>query len=346
MKIQSIHGKDYRLPGNLNSFQEDLYVHLINWKWRHITTEEGRFGAVAYDAILPDRYAHAEAMPHLHSSVLSHLAAHRKRNPFRIHPHFYHMASSQAANINLFLPVLHHAGVSDILGRIKPDFASLATDQLDHGYCLEFWGSNFRSDAADRGPLGDKSGSHGTDSDLAIAYRNHEGALCLWLIEHKLTEKEFTPCSGPRSKDRDHARHHCTNSFAEILRDKQACFHHDFNKRKYWSITERNRDLFVHHANHAQCPFQGGMNQLWRNLLLALALEQDNEQPYAHATFSVVKHAANPHLDESLDAFKALIANSSKFSVFNSDDLLQAAEAMQDGALSNWARWYRDLYML
>ena len=216
MKIERIHGKDYRLPGNLSSFQEGLYVHLINWKWKHITTEPGHSRGIAYDAILPDEHMRQEAMPHLHSSLLGNLSVHRQRNRFRIHSHFYHMASSQAANINLFLPVLHHTAASDILIHVKPDFASLATDQLDHGYCLEFWGGNFGSDAADRGPLGDKSGSHGTDSDIAIAYRNREGELCLWLIEHKLTEKEFTPCSGPRSKDRDKARHNCESSFAAV----------------------------------------------------------------------------------------------------------------------------------
>jgi hypothetical protein len=256
------------------------------------------------------------------------------------------MASSQAANINLFLPVLHHAAVSNILRHIKPDFASLAIDQLDHGYCLEFWGGNFGSYAACHGPLGDKSGSHGTDTDIAIAYRNHGGELCLWLIEHKLAEREFTPCSGPKSHDRDRTRHACSSSFADILRNKHTCFHHDFKKRKYWDITEGHLDFFVNPEREGECPFQGGMNQLWRNLLLALAVEQDEGQPYAHATFSVVKHPANPHLNETLSSFEKLIGNNPGFSVFNSDDVLRAAEVLNDKDLNEWAKWYRDLYNL
>jgi hypothetical protein len=344
MKIQHINGKDYRLPGHQSPFQQTLYVHLINWKWKHNIPEPGDYRGQEYDAILPA--AVTKDLPGIYGPVQQILRQHHRKNPFRLHQHFNHMASSQAANVNLFLPVLHHPAANQILNRIKPDFVSLATDHLDHGYCLEFWGGNFGPDRSSRGPLGDKSGSHGTDSDIAIAYRNFAGELCLWLIEHKLSEREFTPCSGPGSKDRDKARHACTNAFAETLRNKHTCFHHDFRKRKYWEITESNRTLFVNHAKHAECPFQGGMNQLWRNLLLALALEQDEEQPYEHAAFSVVTHPANRHLDASLKDFTDLVGGNPKFSVFTSEDVLRAAEALQDNNLAAWARWYRDLYML
>jgi len=256
------------------------------------------------------------------------------------------MSSSQAANINLFLPVLHHPRANEVLRNIKDDFEALATDELDHGYWLEFWGGNSGHREVHRGPLGDKSKTGGTDSDIAIAYRNHDDELCLWLIEHKLTEIEFTPCSGPQSKARDQKRHLCSNSFADVLKNKHTCFHHDYKKRKYWDITERNCDVFPNHASFAQCPFQGGMNQLWRNLLLALALEQDESQPYVHTYFSVVKHPANPHLDNTLQSFKKLIDNNPRFSVFNSDDVLGAADLVQDKSLNEWAKWYRDLYNL
>jgi hypothetical protein len=348
MKVENVNGRDYRLPGGLNEFQLELYVHLIDWKWAHVTVEPGNYEyrgeQIPYDAILPTKMI--DDLRVIYPPVVEELRRHRKENLFRLHTHFNHMASSQAANVNLFLPVLQHPLGSKVLASLKPDFASLATDQLDHGYCLEFWGGNFGSDKSDRGPLGDKSGSHGTDSDIAIAYRNFAGELCLWLIEHKLTEKEFTPCSGPKSKNRDKALHDCTSTFAETLRHKHTCFHHDFGKRKYWVITEGNRPFFVNHAKHAECPFHGGMNQLWRNQLLALAMEQDEQQPYKHAAFSVVKHPANPHLDASLNAFKDLVGHNPKFSVFTSEDVLRAAEALQDDALNQWARWYRTLYML
>ncbi len=349
MKVENINGRDYRLPGGLNEFQLQMYVHLIDWKRAHITAEPGNYKykgrQIPYDAILPEEMI--EELRVIYPPVVEALRRHRRKNRFRLHTHFNHMASSQAANVNLFLPVLHHPLANKVLASLKPDFASLATDQLDHGYCLEFWGGNFGGDESDKGLLGDKSALGGTDSDIAIAYRNFSGELCLWLIEHKLTESEFTPCGGFKSKDRkNHPSCDCTRSVAEILKDKNACYHHAVRKRNYWNITERNAEFFVNHGKHPHCPFQGGMNQLWRNQLLALAMEQDDQQPYKHASFSVVRHPGNNHLDASLNAFKDLVDDNPKFSVFTSEDMLRAAEALQDDALNEWAHWYRTLYML
>lgn len=349
MKIERINGKDYHLPGGLNEFQLQMYVHLIDWKRAHITTEPGiyeyRGRPIPYDAILPE--AMIDALRVIYPPVVDELRRHQRANRFRLHTHFNHMASSQAANVNLFLPVLRHPLGNKVLASIKPDFASLATDQLDHGYCLEYWGGNFGGDESDKGLLGDKSALGGTDSDIAIAYRNVSGELCLWLIEHKLTESEFTPCGGFKSKDhKNHPACDCTRSIAEILKDKDACFHHHVRKRHYWDITEKNAGFFINHGKHPHCPFQGGMNQLWRNQLLALAIEQDEQQPYQQASFSVVRHPANRHLDDSLDAFKDLAGGNPKFSDFTSEDLLRAAESLQDDALNAWAGWYRTLYRL
>ena len=272
MKIELINGKKYRLPGGLNKFQRTLYVHLINWKWANITAAPGTYNyggnPILYDAILPAEMV--EELRIIYPSVREELRRHRRTNRFRRHTHFNHMASSQAANVNLFLPVLRHPLCNKVLSTLKPDFASLATDHLDRGYCLEFWGGNFGGPVGARGPLGDKSALSGTDSDIAIAYRNHAGELCLWLIEHKLTEREFTTCGGFKSKDRNKAACDCERSASDILEDKKLCFHHAVRERKYWDVTEDNMAFFVNHESHAQCPFQRGMNQLWRNQLLAL----------------------------------------------------------------------------
>ena len=339
MKVVTIDGMDYRLPNGLNDFQLRMYVHLIRWKWKHITEQPGYYDyrgrQIPYDAILPA--AMIDELRIIYPAVRDDLREHQRVYPFRLHTHFNHMASSQAANINLFLPILRHPQVDAILGALNPEYARLATDRLHHGCRIEFWDEPF-------GTLGDKTESSGTDSDLAIAYYNHSGEPCLWLIEHKLTESEFTSCGGFKSKDRE-TRHDCTRGFADILHNKHLCFHHDIRKRHYWEITERNREFFVNHAGHAQCPFQGGMNQLWRNQLMALAIEQDERQPYVHASFSVVKHPGNKYLDERLEQYGDLIGHDSKFSMFNATDVLRAVEAIQDQGLADWVQWYRELYL-
>lgn len=347
MSKQIVNRTTYLLPENLNDYQFKLYVHLINWKWSHITRDVGYYNykglEIPYDAILPKKFLQQEQLPHIYEPILDFLKAHRIRNPFRIHKHFYHIASSQAANINLFLPVLHAPQVNDILGCIKKDFKSLAEDQLDKGYCIEYWGGNYGGYDSTCGLLGDKAAQSGTDSDVAIAYRNHDDELCLWLIEHKLTEAEFTTCGGFKSKGRQSC-HDCTQKFDEILAYKNTCYYHDIRKFHYWDITETNRAFFVGHASHAQCPFQGGMNQLWRNQLLALAIEQDPHSPFKHVCFSVVRHPRNRALDKTLDQYESLINSNPKFFTFTSADVIDAASRHTDPQLQPWIDWYQDLY--
>jgi hypothetical protein len=346
MKTVTIDGQVYRLPNDLNPFRLGMYVHLINWKWRNITKEPGTYRGQEYDAILPEEFKRERRWPHLYPGIIAELRRHLAKNGFRFHKHFYHMASSQAANINLFLPVLLHPSAGAILGAIKPDFARLATAYLDHGYCIEYWGGNFVAGGigfGNTGPLNDKTKMSGTDADMAIAYHNHQGELCLWLIEHKLAEIEFTGCGGFKSRGR-RERHDCTRSFSEIVMNKNTCYYHDIRKFNYWNITDTNRDLFVNQAKHAQCPFQGGLNQLWRNQLLGLAIEQDERAPYKHVCFSVVKHSGNTAIDASLVAYQDLIGHNPKFSTFTSFDVIKIVDQQADAQLDDWAHWYRELY--
>jgi hypothetical protein len=86
------------------------------------------------------------------------------------------------------------------------------------------------------------------------------------------------------------------------------------------------------------------MNQLWRNQLLALALEQQGK-PFKHTHFSVVHHPDNNALNASLTAYKELIGNNPKFSVFTSGDVLSAAAAVPESSIDAWAQWYREVYL-
>lgn len=334
MRVLKRNGKTYRLPSLLNQFQELLYVHLIDWKRANITESCGTSRGISYDAILPDNLT--DKRPLIYPDIKPAMEEHLQRFPFRIHKYFNHMASSQAANINLFLPILRHSRASAILGALKPDFKRLATDYLDHGYRIEFWDEPC-------GCLGDKTDVAGTDSDLAIAYYNHDSVLCLWLIEHKLSEKEFTQCGGFKSKGRQ-GRHNCGRSFKELAENPSTCYYHDAKSFNYWKITAKNAEFFVNHTEGTSCPFRGGMNQLWRNQLLALAIEQDERQPYQKTTFSVVRHPRNHALDRTIGDFEHLIAGNQRFTTFTSADVIAAAAAHADDSLRTWISWYRSLY--
>jgi hypothetical protein len=336
MKTLTVNSQNYRLPGMLNPFQQKLYIHLINWKWAHITHDAGMARGENYDAILPEEYA--DQFPIIYPEIVPALKEHLQKFPFRIHVHFNHMASSQAANLNLFLPILRSPNASAVLSKLKPDFTRLADSQMDHGYRIEFWDEPF-------GNLNDKTPVSGTDSDIAIAYYNHQDELCLWLIEHKLTESEFTTCGGFKSKGRQ-VKHDCSKSFTDILTDKSICYYHDARQFNYWKITDVNQAFFANHADHDHCPFQGGMNQLWRNQLLALSIEQDERQPFKYVTFSVVRHPENTSLNATLNKYQELIDNNPKFSTFTSAQVIAAASELNNADLDQWVTWYKALYDL
>ena len=44
MIIHQQNNKQYRIPGNLNIFQRDIYIHLIEQKWAMGITEPGTYG--------------------------------------------------------------------------------------------------------------------------------------------------------------------------------------------------------------------------------------------------------------------------------------------------------------
>lgn len=343
MKIKTIKDKNYKLPGSLNKFQENLYVHLINWKWKNITKTPGlykyRGEYIEYDAILPKSKKNNLSI--IYKPIIDDLKQHKKEYPFKQHLHFNHMASSQAANINLFLPILLSPKANQILKLLKPDFNKLAITELYKGFRIEFWDGNSNKE---KGLLADHNARSGTDSDIAIAYYNHDDELCLWLIEHKLTEREFTTCGGFKSKGRDEKKHLCEESFANILNNKNLCYYHDIRKTNYWNITEKHRDFFVNHKEIKNCPFKRGLNQLWRNQLLGFALEDDENNVYKNVYFSVVHHPDNHSIDNSIKKYKKLINQNPKFSSFTSKDVIEKAEVVKDSDITTWIKWYKGLY--
>ena len=51
---KTINGVKYYLPSNLTLEQKAIYVHIIDWKRKNITTERGMYKGHEYDAIFPN----------------------------------------------------------------------------------------------------------------------------------------------------------------------------------------------------------------------------------------------------------------------------------------------------
>jgi len=254
-----------------------------------------------------------------------------------------HIASSQTACVNLFMPILLSGNANAILkesGIAPSGFKEIDTKCLNNGFCFEFWNS---TDKKSNGLLNDHTQGAGTDADVAIAYINEAGEHCLWLIEHKLTEQGFTTCGGYRSDGND-AKGKCnckSCSMEKIMQEPSLCYYAKKCGYNYWNLMYGGaKDLFCGKYGGDGCPFRGGMNQLWRNMLLAYAVEK--EGVYKHVSFSVVYHPENPVLEKTMKAFSELMNGSDKFSWFTSDKLVAATEKC--GGLNDWVEWYRKVY--
>lgn len=335
---KTINGVQYYLPNNLTLEQESIYVHIIDWKRKNITMQRGLYRGNEYDAIFPEE----TTIPAMMYKPIIPLLEEMQRSDFAYKPHkfAYHAISSQTACINLFMPLL----LSEEADRILPlipgcpsNFKGIARDKLFRGFCFEYWGQDIKQGT---GLLNDHSKQAGTDADVAIAYYDKENKLCLWLIEHKLSEKEFTICGAYKSKANLY-KDNCTQSnLMNIADEPQKCYYHMIGYR-YWNILKKNQGRFNGLTEFKGCPFKDGLNQLWRNQMLAFALQETGI--YSTVTFSVCHHAKNTMLDSSINRYKTLIDENKIFSSFTNYDILNAI-IPKDSNLQKWIKWYKDVY--
>lgn len=110
---------------------------------------------------------------------------------------------------------------------------------------------------------------------------------------------------------------------------------------KYWDTLKRNLDIFKGSIGIEGCPFKDGLNQLWRNQMLALAIQETGI--YSIVTFSVCHHAKNTMLDKSINKYKALISGNRMFSCFTNYDVLNIVYKLNHD-LQEWMQWYKDVY--
>lgn len=107
----------------------------------------------------------------------------------------------------------------------------------------------------------------GTDADIAVFYTYDEGKKGVLLIEFKFIESEFSVCTSYAKKKeiRDTCNDNFFNDF--ISTKNHLC---GYNKYFNWQLTESSTVIDGYKIRSiSSCPFRFGLNQLWRNMLLA-----------------------------------------------------------------------------
>lgn len=328
----------YYIPKNLTEEQKVIYCHIIDWKRKHITAQRGKFKNNEYDAIFPGEYS---VSPMMYKPLVAKWEKMQEdeKYAYKIHEFAYHAVSSQTACVNLFMPILLSEDANDILPRITgcpSDFKRIAREELFQGFCFEYWGQDI---CRGKGLLNDHSNFAGTDADVAIAYYDTDDRLCLWLIEHKLSEKDFTPCGAYKSDANKHKANCITCDLAALAENPQLCHYHSIGFR-YWELLKSRIEVYSGRAHGKGCPFRGGLNQLWRNQMLAFALQKK----YASVTFSVCHHQKNTMLQRSINQYKALIKNDKMFNSFTNYEVMDAVGGFASADVAAWKKWYEEVY--
>lgn len=282
----------------------------------------------------------------MYPGIVEAIENHRKIRKFEFHRFFEagHVASSQAACFNLFLPIMISDHAAEVLACVKPDMKKIDDSRLDHGFCFEYWREEpLYAESSYKGLLNDHSKIYGTDADFAVSYIDKDEKKCLWLIEHKLTETEFTRCNVYHNSKHSEERAVCDGlTFAELINEPNKCYYTWKRHFAYWSHTTQELFPFVD-ANKKGCPFKDGMCQLWRNVLLAE--EARKTYGYDKMFFSVAKPEGNTLLNDSIDRFSEIV-KPGVFSVINPRELFRAANAFDDDLLHDWRKWYAKVYLI
>ncbi len=179
-------------------------------------------------------------------------------------------AASQPYCFNLFVYLQQHNVladelISDLIGKqvkgqhIEPEFTPNLCDTIK--------GFERITDES----IGDQNleFGFGTDADIAIFYDYDNDKKGILLAEFKFIEAEFSVCHTFRT-NRKKIRPICSTAvyfLSMVERKNSSC---GYRKFKNWQLTEESEVFDIQKIKAtSSCPFRFGLNQLWRNMLLA-----------------------------------------------------------------------------
>jgi len=326
----------------MKDFSNTLISHLISYKKSKLgLNKHGFFKSKEYDHILVEEDLDLNFLPSIKDDAVTFLADVKR------HVYFDHLNSSQAACFNLFVPLGLDKELSNmVLKELIPEFNELLKIKFEYSDPKDYLNER-------KGKTGNNK-NIGTDSDVAIFYLNSEGEKCLCLLEHKLSEKEFTNCNAIKSKN-NHKKDKCYN-FNEIWSNPDNCYYQSGKNYKYWELSKDQNSFFDTHSLSVLegiCPFKSSLQQLWRNMLMAQAIENDQENEIIKAYFGVVYHGENEklyNLREYADfkrsdlAFSAILKRKEKFFTITIQDIITKIKEASN-PLVYWVNEYEDKYI-
>lgn len=208
-----------------------------------------------------------------------------------LHGFVDHVRSSQAFALNLFAG-LDPTAVTNLWQDIDPTVVEHTSTELEY------------SDPHDALGEAQTARPHSTQVDVLLRGRTADGSPRVALIEVKLSEVEFGPCSAFEAAANDHRD--CCTTAGPWGGDTKACF----QLRNHGTSTPRRYDQFLKPAwvtekTGVGCPFRM-LNQPMRNVALARVLIDRGETDAA--TFCLCAPAGNTNVWRQWRDTQALFA--------------------------------------
>lgn len=326
----------------MNNFSEKLIQHLISYKEKTLrVNKQGLYKKKEYEHILDYIDIEKNFLP----SILNDVA--KCLTDVKRHVYFDHLNSSQAACFNLFISLKLDTNLSNMVFKgLIPGFNELIDIKFEYSDPNDYLN--------ERNGRNDNKRNIGTDADIAIFYNNLKGEKCICLLEHKLSEKEFTNCNAVKSKANKN-KEKC-NDFNQIWTDTANCYYESGKRYRYWELTKHPNTFFdfnILSDQNGVCPFEGSLQQLWRNMLMAQSIENDPRNPVEKAYFGVVYHKENeelfklkgyPGFDRTDQAFSSILNRKDKFFIISIHEILENIRKVSD-PLPLWVNEYEEKYI-
>jgi len=227
-------------------------------KYKHLlTVDQSQFNFITED---------------IHISTKERFSKHKAGDLNRI---LTNTAASQPYCFNLIIFLQKHPELADKL------FSNLFDKQVKIHHLEPEFTPNFCDNIIGFERIGDESigdqnhklGS-GTDADIAVFYTYDSNKKGVLLIEFKFIEAEFSVCSSYANKNQIRSTCDSEEYFADMITnekvDESKNFLCGYNRYFNWQLTAKSKVIDGEKVKSmSACPFRFGLNQLWRNMILA-----------------------------------------------------------------------------
>jgi hypothetical protein len=320
----------------------------LDWRGKsenHIGSELGWQNGGQYPWILPSEQWEQSLWPGIRTGTSNSLPDYLERSGVQPHQGKHNLKSSWILCANLYFPFGNTAEGRALLAGFLHAHVSPDVETVDELH-LEFSEDSELHPSQLLGESGGKRGSGQTSPDLAFHVNGHRALI---LIESKLTEHSFYPCSARRRTDSrgrkgNHDPKRCENINTLLANTKDQCHQGSCTwGRKYWDILRRDVNMNAMGALKC-CPAAHAGYQLFRQQALAEGIARSGKYGFVYSCVAlderneVLKNCLKKTGIADLETgWSALFKGQASFKVFTHQQWVAWVKA--HGDLVVWQPW-------